>query len=65
MADSFPIEGAWDVLELAGEIYDPSATSWFLLKQIEHMAHNGERRRLMLVNCALDAYRNRPVTLVA
>ena len=68
---SFPIvvenavQIAWDVLERSGEIHDPNQTSWFLLKHIEHLARSGERRRLMLVNRTIDAYRARPEKLVA
>lgn len=55
---------AWSVLERAGELGEPNDTSRFLFDNIANMMRRGERRRLLLSNCAIDAYRRRPVRLV-
>jgi hypothetical protein len=47
---------AWDVL---GEHRDPEASAGYLLDKIEGMMKSGERRRLLLSNLAIDAYRLR------
>ena len=63
MSDPLPIviekavQIAWDVLGSSGEITDPSDASRFLLKTITTLAANGEQRRLVLVNRAIDGYR--------
>jgi hypothetical protein len=55
---------AWSVLARTGELGEPNDTSQFLLNMIADMMKRGERRRLLLSNCAIDAYRRRPVRLV-
>jgi hypothetical protein len=55
---------AWSVLERTGELGEPNATSRFLFDSIASMMRRGERRRLLLSNCAIDEYRRRPVRLV-
>jgi hypothetical protein len=51
------VQIAWDVLERSGEIDDPGEASRFLLKTVADLVAKGERRRLMLVNRAIDGYR--------
>ena len=51
---------AWDFLEATGEIVDPQETAEFLLRNINSQVFRGERRRLMLSNRAIDAYRMAP-----
>jgi hypothetical protein len=51
------VQIAWDVLERSGEIADPHDASWFLVKTVAELATKGERRRLVLINRAIDAYR--------
>ena len=55
---------AWSVLERTGELGEPNDASRFLFDNIANMMKRGERRRLLLSNCAIDAYRRRPVRLV-
>ena len=59
---SFNIE--WSVLERMGELGEPADTTRFLGNQIAGMMRRGERRRLLLSNCAVDEYRRRPIRLV-
>ena len=51
------VQIAWDILERSGEIDDPYEASYFLAKTVARLARKGEQRRLMLINCAIDAYR--------
>ena len=51
------IQIAWDFLERSGEITDPKEASRFLLRTVAELTRQGERRRLMLANRAIDAYR--------
>jgi hypothetical protein len=51
------VQIAWDVLERSGEITDPHEASHFLVHTIAALAMKGERRRLMLINRAIDGYR--------
>lgn len=51
------VQIAWDFLERSGEIIDGYETSRFLVATIGKMALAGERRKLMLANRAIDAYR--------
>jgi hypothetical protein len=51
------VQIAWDVLERSGEIADPHEASWFLVKTVAELARKGERRRLLLINRAIDGYR--------
>ena len=55
---------AWSVLERSGELGEPHDTSQFLFDDIAYMMRRGERRRLLLSNSAIDAYRRRPIRLV-
>jgi hypothetical protein len=48
---------AWDYLEATGELGEPEPTAAFLLDTIEAMMRLGERRKLLLSNKAIDAYR--------
>jgi hypothetical protein len=50
-------EIAWSVLERSGDLTHD--TSCFLLDEIAEMMGDGERRRLILSNRAIDAYRVR------
>lgn len=51
------IQIAWDYLERTGELGEPEFAGPFLLDAIELMVRRGERRKLMLSNKAIDAYR--------
>jgi hypothetical protein len=51
------IQIAWDYLERTGDLGDPEVASRFLLDKVEQMVRKGERRRLLLSNNAIDAYR--------
>jgi hypothetical protein len=51
------IQIAWDYLERTGDLGDPEVASRFLLETVEQMVRKGERRRLLLSNNAIDAYR--------
>lgn len=51
------IQIAWDYLERSGELGDPNVASRFLMNSVESMVRNGERRRLMLSNKAIDDYK--------
>jgi len=59
------IQIAWDYLERSGEIVDAAEASRFLLKTIDEMVLQGERRRIMLANRAIDAYRHRKLKLAS
>lgn len=48
---------AWDYLERTGELGDPDVASRVLMDSIEGLVRNGERRKLMLSNKAIDAYK--------
>jgi hypothetical protein len=56
---------AWGVLERTGELREPNWSANFLLDEIIGMLRSGERRRLVLSNRAIDAYRNQPVKLAS
>ncbi|WP_050382929.1 hypothetical protein [Bradyrhizobium pachyrhizi] len=51
------IQIAWDFLERSGEIGDPYTAGRFLTKIIDEMAGNGEHRKIMLANRAIEVYR--------
>jgi hypothetical protein len=51
------IQIAWDYLERTGQLGEPEIASRFLLDAVEMMVRRGERRRLMLSNKAIDAYK--------
>ncbi|MEZ0081517.1 hypothetical protein [Bradyrhizobium japonicum] len=53
------VQIAWDYLERSGEIVDAAEASRFLLKAVDKMVLQGEYRKLMLANRAIDAYRHR------
>jgi hypothetical protein len=48
---------AWDYLERTGELGDPDVASRVLMDSIEGLVRNGERRKLMLSNKAIGAYK--------
>ena len=51
------VQIAWDYLERTGELGEPEVAGRFLLDTIEVMVRRGERRRLILSNKAIDAYK--------
>jgi len=51
------IQIAWDFLERCGEITDAGEASRFLVQTITELVRKGERRRLVLSNRAVEAYR--------
>jgi len=51
------VQLAWDILERSGEISDPRDASCYLVKTVATLAAKGEHRRLVLVNRAIDGYR--------
>lgn len=61
-AQSFEI--AWTVLQQSGDIGDPHSAAYFLLGKIDEMMRSGEKRRLLLSNSAIDAYRLRYEPLI-
>lgn len=65
-AESFEI--AWKYLDQSGLLTgEHKEAARFILNRIDRMMLRGERRRLLLSNAAIDAYRMRPqlVTLTA
>jgi hypothetical protein len=56
---------AWSVLERTGELRDANWSTNYLLDEIIDMVRSGEKRRLVLSNRAIDAYRHQPVKLVS
>ena len=56
---------AWSVLEQTGELREANRSTNFLLDEIIDMVRSGEKRRLVLSNRAIDAYRHQPVKLVS
>jgi hypothetical protein len=59
------VQIAWDYPEQSGEIADPAGASRFLLKAVDEMVLQGEYRKLMLANRAIDAYLNRLLRLAS
>ncbi|WP_027555202.1 hypothetical protein [Bradyrhizobium sp. Cp5.3] len=58
-AQSFEI--AWNFLDQSGLLTgEPRDSARFILNRIDRMMLRGERRRLLLSNAAIDAYRLRP-----
>jgi len=51
------VQIAWDVLERSDEISDPNDASRFLVQTVAQLVVKGERRRLILLNRAIDDYR--------
>lgn len=59
-AQSFEI--AWKYLDRSGLLMgEQREAARFILNRIDRMMLRGERRRLLLSNAAIDAYRLRPV----
>ena len=59
-AQSFEI--AWRFLDQSGLLTgEKKDSARFILNRIDRMMLRGERRRLLLSNAAIDAYRLRPV----
>ena len=50
---------AWNYLEATGELGDPERAASELLDIIEAMIVRGERRRILIANVAIDAYKRR------
>jgi hypothetical protein len=50
---------AWGVLLKSEDLGDPDASAKFLFREIVGRIRKGERRRLVLSNAAIDAYRHR------
>jgi hypothetical protein len=48
---------AWDYLQRTGELGEPEAATRFLLDNIVTSMKQGERRKLLLSNRAIDAYK--------
>jgi hypothetical protein len=57
LEESFNI--AWGFLEKSGELGPADASANLLLDSIERQIRTGERRKLMLANRAISAYRER------
>jgi hypothetical protein len=57
------IQIAWNYLERTGELGDPEVANTFLIYTVNRMLCNGESRKLMLANRAVDAYRRSRVQL--
>ncbi|MFY9958122.1 hypothetical protein [Bradyrhizobium sp.] len=49
---------AWDYLERTGELGNPEVASQVLLETVETMVMRGERRKLLLSNKAINAYKH-------
>lgn len=58
------LEIAFSVLLQSGDIGDAQDATHFLLRTIDDLMRKGERRRLLLSNAAIDAYRLRYQPLV-
>lgn len=50
---------AWEYLEATGELGEAEGTACELLDIIHAMVRTGERRRILIANTAIDAYRRR------
>jgi hypothetical protein len=48
---------AWNYLERTGELGNPEVASQVPLEAVETMIMRGERRKLLLSNKAIDAYK--------
>jgi hypothetical protein len=51
------IQIAWDYLERSGQLGNPGVASKVLAETIEILIRHGERRKILLANKAIDAYR--------
>ena len=62
------VQIAWDYLERTGDLGEPEAASRFLMDTVEAMIRRGERRKLLLSNRAITAYKalraQKPLSLV-
>ncbi|MBR0874795.1 hypothetical protein JQ633_30875 [Bradyrhizobium tropiciagri] len=58
------LEIAFSVLQKSGDVGDTLEAAHFLLHTIDDLMSKGERRRLLLSNAAIDAYRLRYQPLV-
>jgi hypothetical protein len=56
---------AWAVLLKSGDLAAPDASARFLFRELINMMKRGERRRLVLSNAAIDAYRVRFCVVVS
>jgi hypothetical protein len=55
---------AWDYLEQSGELGDAAEASRVLVRAVDSMILQGERRKIMLANRAIEAYqRHRTLNL--
>jgi hypothetical protein len=55
---------AWDYLEQSGELGDAADASRVLVRAVDSMILQGERRKIMLANRAIEAYqRHRTLNL--
>jgi hypothetical protein len=59
------IQIAWDHLDRTGEIEDADGESRFLLRSMDQIVMQGERRRLMLPNRSIDACRHRKLRIAS
>ena len=50
---------AWEYLEATGELGEAEGTAGELLDIIHTMIRTGERRRILIANVAIDAYRRK------
>lgn len=57
------VQNAWDVLERSGEIDNACEASRFLVNAVTKLAARGEHRRLVLVNHAIDGYRQHKLSM--
>ena len=63
-AQSFEI--AWKYLDQSGLLTgEPNDSARFILNRIDRLMLRGERRRLLLSNAAIDAYRLRPLLVTS
>jgi hypothetical protein len=56
------VQIAWDYLEATGEIEDGGVANRFLSEAVESMVRQCERRKLLLSNKAIDAYKRFKLT---
>lgn len=59
------VQIAWDYLERTGELSDAIDASWFLRWTILKMVRQGEHRRLLLSNRAINDYCRRKQAIAA
>jgi hypothetical protein len=56
------IQIAWEYLEATGELGDAEVAARFLTDHVELMMRRGERRKLLLSNRAIEAYKKKLTT---